>query len=85
MSRGRCRSCLHSQGAVLPASTAASVSLCSVWRLSVPVISKLRLACRPSHWMRSWVSGLYAPALPCVAALRPALPRNFSARRLAAL
>ena len=44
---------LNSLGAVLPASTAASVSLRRVWVLLAPVISKLRRACRPSHWVRS--------------------------------
>src|SRR5258706_3664381 len=38
---------LNSQGAVLPGNTAASVSLCRVWVLSIPRISKLRRACRP--------------------------------------
>ncbi|MBA4002663.1 MAG: hypothetical protein AUI84_08185 [Delftia sp. 13_1_40CM_3_66_6] len=49
---------LNSQGAVLPGNTAASVSLCRVWVLSIPRISKLRRACRPSNWMRSYASGL---------------------------
>jgi hypothetical protein len=34
------------------------VSLCRVWVLSIPRISKLRRACRPSNWMRSYASGL---------------------------
>src|SRR5258708_14216759 len=73
---------LNSQGAVLPASMAASVSLCRVCLLSAPLISKLRRPRTPSPWMGSDATGPLAAALPCVALLPAPLPEHCVSRQL---